>query len=553
MTKFYAQYCKENFSKDGVLSEFSVNCPADFNFSYDVVDAIAAEDPEREALVWCDTEGNERRFTFDQMSKLSSRCANVLRQDGIGKGDRVLIILKRHYEYWYVILALHKLGAVAIPATHMLTEKDIVYRVNSASIKAVISTPTGEVAHFAAQAASACPTLTHKYIVREERDGFINLTQRIEAASEHFPRQQISVEDPMLLYFTSGTTGHPKAVVHDFAYPLAHIVTARHWQNVVPGGLHLTVAETGWAKAAWGKLYGQWLCGSAVLAYDFDKFSPGDLLRIIQDYKVTTFCAPPTIYRFFVKYGIDQYDLSALTYCTNAGEALSPEIYKQFHQATGIRLMEGFGQTETTLLIFNPVNSREKVGSMGKPNPLYNVQLVNDAGEPVAPGEEGEIVVMQPPQGGKQYGMLSSYGDDAALSARVWRDGVYHTGDIAYQDDEGYFWYVSRGDDIIKSSGYRIGPFEIESVLLEHPSVLECAITGEPDPERGQVIKATIVLCEGYEPSETLAKELQEFVKVSTAPYKYPRIVSFVSQLPKTISGKIRRVEIRERSKKGAH
>lgn len=552
MAQFYKQFCTESFDENGLLKDFSINCPPDFNYGYDVVDALADLEPDKEALVWCDTNSNERRFSFKDISRLSSKCANVLKADGIQKGDRVMLMLKRHYEYWYVTVALHKLGAIVIPATNMLTAKDIIYRVQSADIKAIICTPHGEVADNVMQALPECPTLTHRYIVREDMEGFDDLTKRIENASDVFERILGSSLDPMMLYFTSGTTGHPKPVLHDYSYPLAHIVTAKHWQNVIDGGLHLTVAETGWAKASWGKIYGQWLAGSAVMAYDFDKFSPGDLLGVIEKYKVTTFCAPPTIYRFFVKHGANRYDLSNLTYCTNAGEALSPEIYREFFEETGLKLMESFGQTETTPIVLNVVGSVAKVGSMGKPSPLYDVDLVDENGNSVAPGEEGEIVVRKPEKG-RQIGMLLSYGNpEDTESFRVWRDNIYHTGDLARKDEDGYIWFVGRCDDIIKSSGYRIGPFEIESVLLEHPAVLECAITGVPDPDRGQIIKATIVLSNGYEPSEELMKELQEFVKKSTAPYKYPRAISFVQQLPKTISGKVRRVALRDQSPKAS-
>lgn len=552
MAQFYKQFCTESFDENGLLKDFSINCPPDFNYGYDVVDALADLEPDKEALVWCDTNSNERRFSFKDISRLSSKCTNVLKADGIQKGDRVMLMLKRHYEYWYVTVALHKLGAIVIPATNMLTAKDIIYRVQSADIKAIICTPHGEVADNVMQALPECPTLTHRYIVREDMEGFDDLTKRIENASDVFERILGSSLDPMMLYFTSGTTGHPKPVLHDYSYPLAHIVTAKHWQNVIDGGLHLTVAETGWAKASWGKIYGQWLAGSAVMAYDFDKFSPGDLLGVIEKYKVTTFCAPPTIYRFFVKHGVNRYDLSNLTYCTNAGEALSPEIYREFFEETGLKLMESFGQTETTPIVLNVVGSVAKVGSMGKPSPLYDVDLVDENGNSVAPDEEGEIVVRKPEKG-RQIGMLLSYGNpEDTESFRVWRDNIYHTGDLARKDEDGYIWFVGRCDDIIKSSGYRIGPFEIESVLLEHPAVLECAITGVPDPDRGQIIKATIVLSNGYEPSEELMKELQEFVKKSTAPYKYPRAISFVQQLPKTISGKVRRVALRDQSPKAS-
>lgn len=545
MDQFYKQFCHEEYDPGGTLSKFTVNCPPHFNFGYDVVDEIAKKHPGQLALRWCNEAGDERAFTFDQISTLSNQAANVFAESGLKKGDKVMLILKRHYEYWYTILALHKLGAVVVPATHMLTVKDIDYRVNSAGIKAVVCTPEGSVADAVLEARDTCPTLTHLFTVRETRDGFVNLTEEISKAPEDFERVEIETEDPMLLYFTSGTTGYPKAVIHDYSYPLTHIVTARHWQNVTPGGLHLTVAETGWAKAAWGKLYGQWLVGSAVMVYDFDKFVPEDLLRVIEKYKVTTFCAPPTIYRIFVKHELDKYDLSSLRYVTNAGEALNPEIYKQFYKATGLRLMEGYGQTETTLLIANLVGSTEKVGSMGKPNPLYDVALMDEEGNFLGPDEVGEFVV-RPAENGRQYGIFSGYHDDEELQREMWRYGVYHTGDTGHMDADGYFWYVGRKDDIIKSSGYRIGPFEIESVLIEHPAVLECAVTGVPDDLRGQLVKATVVLTKGYSPSEALSRELQEHVKKATAPYKYPRIISYAKELPKTISGKIRRVEIRD-------
>ncbi len=548
----YKQFCREEFNEHGTLVGFSLHHPDNFNFAYDVVDAMADAEPQREALVWCNVAGEERRFTFGELKALSNRTANFLRQAGVKKGDRVLLMLKRHYEYWYTILALHKLGAVAVPATHMLTVKDIVYRVQSASIKAVVCTPDGQLADYVAQAQESCPTLTIKCIVRRPKEGFLLLDDGIREASEQLERVPTLATDPMIMYFTSGTTGYPKAVIHDFTYALSHIITAVHWQNVREGGLHLTVADTGWGKASWGKLYGQWLAGTRVMVYDFDKFVPADLLAVIEKYRVTTFCAPPTIYRFLIKEGMGGYDLSSLEYATNAGEALNYEVYRQFLENTGIHLMEGFGQTETTLLVANLAGSETRPGSMGKPTPLYDVALVDRQGQEVAPGEVGEIVV-RPCKTGRQYGIFSAYNNDDALYAKAWRGGMYHTGDTAYRDADGYFWYVGRLDDIIKSSGYRIGPFEIESVLMEHPAVLECAITGVPDPERGQVVKATIVLTSQYTASEELAHELQQYVKKATAPYKYPRIVEFVPALPKTISGKIRRVEIRDTDAKRIH
>ena len=546
MKLIYKECCHEEFDANGTLTSFSIRCPDTFNFAYDVVDRIAREDPERLALVWCNVAGEERRFNFREISARSNQTANYLKSLGIRKGDRVMLMLKRHHEYWTTILALHKLGAVAVPATHMLTVKDIVYRVQSASIKAVVCTPDGDLADYVLEAQKQCPTLTVTCIVRRPKQGFLLLDEGVAASPDRFDRVPTLSTDPLLMYFTSGTTGYPKAVIHDHSYPLAHIITARHWQNVKEGGLHLTVADTGWGKASWGKLYGQWLAGTAVMVYDFDKFVAADLMAVIQKYQVTTFCAPPTIYRFLIKEGIEGYDFSSLTYATNAGEALNYEIYRQFVEKTGVQLMEGFGQTETTLLVANLAGSRSKPGSMGKPSPLYDVHLMDRDGNEVATGEVGEIVV-RPCREGRQFGIFTAYNNDEELYKKVWKGGVYHTGDTAYRDEDGYFWYVGRVDDIIKSSGYRIGPFEIESVLMEHPAVMECAITGVPDPERGQIVKATIVLTRQYAPSPELARELQEYVKKATAPYKYPRVVEFVKELPKTISGKIRRVEIREK------
>ena len=461
-----------------------------------------------------------------------------------------MLILKRHYEFWFAILALHKLGAIAIPGTALLTTKDLVYRFNAAGIKALICTSDGNIAEYVDAAMAESPTVEHRIITRSERAGWLSFDKETAAASESFARPQgsdaISVHDPMLIYFTSGTTGLPKMVVHDHTYPLAHIITAKHWHNVEPDGLHLTVAETGWGKAVWGKLYGQWIMEAAIFVYDFDKFDPSDLLSKIEKYKLTTFCAPPTIYRFLIKEGIENYDLSSLKYVTTAGEALNAEVFNRFYQYTGLKLMEGFGQTETTVLIATLFGMEPKPGSMGKPSPLYDIDLVDEEGITVQPGEIGEIVVKTSGMG--QTGVFMGYYHEPERTKSVWHDGFYHTGDTAWRDEDGYFWYVGRTDDIIKSSGYRIGPFEVESVLMEHPAVMECAVTGVPDPVRGQIIKATIVLTRGYTPSDALAKEIQEHVKHQTAPYKYPRIIEFVPELPKTISGKIRRIEIREKT-----
>lgn len=540
---------KENFSSyEDFVKNFQINIPDSFNFAYDVVDAIALENPDKTAIVWCDDKGNEATFTFGQLKKQSDRTANFFKSIGIKKGDPVMLILKRRYEFWFCILALHKLGAVCIPATHLLTAKDLIYRNNAADIKMIVSVAEDEVISHIEASMEKSPTLLYKALVGGNKDGWYDFDQELEKASEDFVRpsgsEAASNDDMMLLYFTSGTTGMPKMVQHNFAYPLGHILTAKYWQNVQENGLHLTVADTGWAKAVWGKIYGQWLCGSAVFVYDYDKFIPRNLLDVIIKHKVTTFCAPPTIYRFFIKEDLSKFDLSNLTHCSIAGEPLNPEVYNQFLKATGLKLMEGYGQTELTVTIATFPWMEPKPGSMGKPAPGYDIDIIDENGNSCDVGEEGQIVVRTDKR--KPAGMFGGYYRDKALTDKVWHDGVYYTGDMAWRDEDGYFWFVGRADDVIKSSGYRIGPFEVESALLEHPAVLECAITAVPDPDRGQIVKATIVLTKSYTPSDNLVKELQEHVKKVTAPYKYPRIIEFVKELPKTISGKIRRVEIRE-------
>ncbi len=551
MQGLHRKYVNETYDENGMLKTFSLNVPAEFNFGYDVVDEMAKLEPNKTAMVWCDESGAEKIFTFGDIKKYSDKTANFFKSLGIGKGDMVMLILKRHYEFWFSIVALHKLGAVAIPATHLLTTKDLVYRFNAAGVKAIVCTVMGEVTDYVDEAQAQCPSLTVKIVAKGKKDGWYSFTENVEAASEKFERphgsQKQKVNDPMLIYFSSGTSGLPKMACHNFAYPLGHIVTAKHWHNVDPDGLHLTVADTGWGKAVWGKLYGQWLIEAAVFVYDFDKFAPGDLLGKIQKYKITTFCAPPTIYRFFIKEGMEGFDLSSLKYATTAGEALNPEVFNKFYQYTGLKLMEGFGQTETTLTVLNWIGMEPKPGSMGKPSPQYEVSIVDENCQPVPTGEVGEIVICT--KHGKPAGLFSGYHNDKLRTDAVWHDGYYHTGDTAWQDEDGYLWYVGRTDDVIKSSGYRISPFEIESVLIEHAAVLECAVTGAPDPVRGQVVKATIVLTRNYTASDGLADEIKDFVKHATAPYKYPRMIEFVDELPKTINGKIRRVEIREKSK----
>ncbi|MDR2933554.1 MAG: AMP-binding protein [Oscillospiraceae bacterium] len=542
---FYKQFCTESFDERGVLSSYESIYPESFNFAYDVVDKIAEMEPDRRAMVWCNVAGEERVFTFSDMMRYSNKVANYFVDKGVKKGDMVMLILKRHYQFWFAVLALHKIGAVGVPGTNLLMTKDYEYRFDAAGVKHIVCTSEGEVTARVEEACTKYTGLVNKFVVKGARDGWLDFDSDLEGYADTFTRMPTAAEDPMLLYFTSGTTGMPKMVFHDHSYPLAHIITAKYWHNVDPNGLHLTVSETGWMKSMWGKLYGQWLIGTAVFVYDFDKFVPGDLLAVISKHKVTSFCAPPTIYRFFIKENTENFDFSSVKYATTAGEALNPEVYNRFMELTGLHLMEAFGQTETTVLTLNLVGTTPKPGSMGKPSPLYNVDLVDEDGQSVPPGEVGEIVI-RVPAGKKQNGLFGGYFKDPELTKTVWYDGMYHTGDTAWKDEDGFFWYVGRTDDIIKSSGYRIGPFEIESVLMEHPAVLECAVTGAPDPDRGTVVKATVVLTQSYSPGDALKKELQDYVKKQTAPYKYPRILEFVPELPKTISGKIKRADIRK-------
>jgi acetyl-CoA synthetase len=533
------------------ISDFKIKIPENFNFAYDVVDEIASVSPSKIAMVWCDDKGNEEIFTFGQMKLYSDKAANFFKSQGIRKGDPVMLILKRHFEFWFCTLALNKLGAITIPATHLLSTKDIIYRNNAADIKMIVCVPDPEVIQHIEESESKSPTLKIKMMIGEERKGWLNFTTGMEMSSEKFSRpvsDQATINtDIMLLYFTSGTTGMPKMVNHDYIYPLGHILTAKYWQNVQDDGLHFTVADTGWAKSAWGKIYGQWLSGSAVMTYNYDKFVPKNLMEVIEKYKVTTFCAPPTIYRFLIKEDLTRFDLSHLKYCVVAGEPLNPEVFKQFLDQTGISLMEGYGQTECTVAVATYPWMKPKPGSMGMPTPGYDIEIVDEEGNKCEAGNEGEIVIHT--ASSKPVGMFNGYYRDDQLTASVWTNNVYKTGDMAWCDEDGYFWFVGRADDVIKSSGYRIGPFEVESALMEHPAVLECAITAVPDPDRGQIVKATIVTSKNYHPSEELAKELQEHVKKVTAPYKYPRLVEFVTELPKTISGKIRRVQIRDEDK----
>ena len=539
-------------SQEDYIRNFRIRVPADFNFAYDVVDAYAAEEPDKKALLWTDDRGGEIQFTFADMKRETDRTASYFQSLGIGRGDMVMLILKRRYEFWFSILALHKLGAVAIPATHLLTRKDVVYRCNMAGIKAIVAAGEPVITGHIAAAMPESPTTKLLISVGPEvPEGFLDFHEGIRHAAPFVRPQHVNTNDDiMLMYFTSGTTGEPKMVAHDFTYPLGHISTGCFWHNLHEGSLHLTIADTGWAKAAWGKLYGQWLAGANIFVYDHEKFTPADILRKIGQYRITSLCAPPTIYRFLIREDLSKYDLSSLEYCTTAGEALNGAVYDTFKRLTGVRLMEGFGQTETTLTLATFPWMEPKPGSMGVPNPQYDIDLLTPDGRSAEDGEQGQIVIRT--DRGKPLGLFKEYYLNDGMMHEVWHDGVYYTGDVAWRDEDGYFWFVGRADDVIKSSGYRIGPFEVESALMTHPAVVECAITGVPDEIRGQVVKATIILGEKYraQAGEALIKELQNHVKRITAPYKYPRIIEFVEELPKTISGKIRRKEIRNGDEK---
>ncbi len=512
-----------------------------FNFVFDLVDALADREPEKLAMLHIAKDKTERRFTFKDMKRESNRCANYFKAIGIKRGDRVMLILKRHYQFWFAMLGLHKLGAIAIPAVNQLQEHDLEYRFQSAGVSAIVCTADDDVAHQVDLAARTCPGLTNKILVNGTREGWRCFDEEYTMYSTHYnrPADAPGGEDLMLMYFTSGTSGYPKIAAHNYKYVLGHFHTAKYWHTVDPDGLHFTISDTGWAKAMWGKLYGQWLCEAATFVYDFDRFDAADILPMFAKHHITTFCAPPTMLRMMVKQDISKYDLSSVQHMTTAGEALNPEVYRQFEKLTGLQIHEGFGQSESTMIIGNLVGAPHKIGSMGKPAPTYDVSLVDADGNPVKASEVGEIVVNI--KNGIPCGLAVGYYGDEEKTAETWKDGLYHTGDTAWRDEDGYFWYVGRVDDVIKSSGYRIGPFEIESVIMELPYVLECGVSAVPDEVRGQIVKASIVLVDGTEPSEDLKKEIQTYVKEKTAPYKYPRIVVFRESLPKTASGKIQR------------
>ena len=536
-------------SQEDYAHNLHFKIPSHFNFAYDVMDVWAEEQPDKLALLWTNDKDECIRFTFGDLKRLSDQAAAYFQSLGIRRGDMVMLILKRRYEFWLSMLALHKLGAVAIPATHMLTTHDIVYRNNRASVKAIICVGEDYVLEQVAGAKAESPTLeTLISIGPNVPEGFHDWHKEWETVPA-FRRPDIANDnsDTMLMYFTSGTSGEPKMVAHDFLYAIGHLTTGVFWHNLHQDSIHLTVADTGWGKAVWGKLYGQWFAGAVVFVFDHEKFTADKILRQIEKYHITSFCAPPTVYRFMIHEDFSKYDLSSLKYCTTAGEALNPAVFDRFKQLTGIQLMEGFGQTETTMTLGTMPWTKPKPGSMGLPNPQYDIDLLRPDGTPCEDGEKGEIVVRT--NGQKPVGLFKEYYRDPELTKSVWHDGVYHTGDVAWRDEDGYYWFEGRIDDVIKSSGYRIGPFEVESALMTHPAVVECAITGVPDDIRGMVVKATVVLAKDWKDKagDDLVKELQNHVKHETAPYKYPRIIEFVEELPKTISGKIRRVEIREK------
>lgn len=538
-------------SQEDFMANFKVNIPENFNFAYDVVDEWAKVEPDRKALCWTNDKGEHLDFTFADIKRESDKTASYFQSLGIGHGDMVMLILKRRFEFWFAIIALHKLGAVCIPATHLLTEKDIIYRCNAADIKMIVAVGEDIVTEHIDRSVASSPSLKVRVSIGPAiPEGWQNFHKGIESAAP-FKRlaKANSNDDTSLLYFTSGTTGNPKMVAHDFTYPLGHIITGSYWHNLSKESLHLTLADTGWGKAVWGKLYGQWIAGANVFVYDFDKFMPSDVLEMIHKYKITSFCAPPTVFRFLIREDLSKYDISSLKYCTIAGEALNPKVFDEFYRITGIKLMEGFGQTETTLTIATYPWVEPKPGSMGVRNPQYDIDLLTNDGRWAEDGEQGQIVIRTDT---KPLGLFKEYYRDAERTHEAHHDGIYYTGDVAWRDEDGYFWFVGRADDVIKSSGYRIGPFEVESALMTHPAVVECAITGVPDDVRGQVVKATIVLSTAYkdQANEELIKEIQDHVKHVTAPYKYPRIIEFVDELPKTISGKIRRVEIRDKDNK---
>ena len=541
-----AKYIETTTDENGIFNGINFKNIDRFNFAYDIIDELARVKPDKLAMVHVSADKEVHRFTFDDISRESNRTANYFRSLGIGKGDKVLLVLKRHYQFWFSMLALNKLGAIAIPATNQLVQHDFEYRFKAAGVTAVVATADGDVSDQIDLAAAECPLIKAKILVNGSKEGWHDFNAELPMFRSKLDRVDVGGDDPLLMYFTSGTTGYPKIAMHSHKYPLGHYPTARYWQCVDPDGLHLTISDTGWAKAMWGKMFGQWLCETGLFVYDFDRFHADDILPMFAEHHITSFCAPPTMYRFFIKEDLSKYDLSMIKHSAIAGEALNAEVYEQWKKATGLPLMEAFGQTESTVIVGNFAGMIPKPGSMGKPSPLYDVHLLDADGEEVEDGETGEICIKT--EIGKTPGLFIGYYNNKEDTDEAWHDGFYHTGDTAWRDEDGYFHYVGRTDDLIKSSGYRIGPFEIESVIMELPYVLECAVTAAPDEIRGQVVKADIVLVKGIQASDELKKDIQNYVKTHTAPYKYPRIVEFLPEMPKTVSGKIKRNELRARN-----
>ena len=542
--RIYRNFIIPTEDTEGKITAIDFKNVENFNFAFDVIDALGEQKPDRRAMLHISLDGTERVFTFKDMMRESARCANYFKSLGIKKGDRVMLVLKRHYQYWFAVLGLHKLGAVVIPATNQLLTKDFAYRFEAANVKAILCTADGEVANAVDEACAQYDGLEHKILVNGSREGWHDFNEEYTMFSSHFSRTEDTAcgNDPMLMFFTSGTSGYPKLAAHNFKYPLGHFITAKYWHQVVPDGLHLTISDTGWAKSMWGKLYGQWLCEAGLFVYDFDRFDAEKILPMFAKHNITTFCAPPTMYRMLAKQDLSRFDLSTIRHASTAGEALNPEVYRQFQKATGLDILEGFGQSESTLIIGNLIGDSHKLGSMGKPVPLYDVVLLDSDGNPVDPGETGEICINI--KDGLPCGLAYAYEGNEEVTAETWRDGFYHTGDLAWMDEDGFYWYVGRADDVIKSSGYRIGPFEIENVIMELPYVLECGVSAAPDEVRGQVVKASIVLVKDFVGTDELKKQIQDYVKSRTAPYKYPRIVEFKESLPKTTSGKIIRKKL---------
>ena len=542
--RIYHNFIIPTEDETGKLTKIAFQNEDSFNFAYDVVDALGTQKPDRRAMLHISEDGTERVFTFQDFKRESARAANYFKAMGIKRGDRVMLVLKRHYQFWFSILGLHKLGAVAIPATNQLLSKDFAYRFGAANVRAIICTADGSVADAVDEAAQQYAGLEHKILVGGKREGWHDFNEEYTMYSSHFLRAEDAPcgNDPMLMFFTSGTSGYPKLAAHNYKYPLGHFITAKYWHCVNPDGLHLTISDTGWAKSLWGKLYGQWLCEAGLFVYDFDRFDAEKILPLFAKHKITTFCAPPTMYRMLIKQDLSRFDLSSIEHASIAGEALNPEVFRQFQKATNLDIMEGFGQSESTLIIGNLIGDSHKIGSMGKPVPLYDVHLLSADGIPADPGETGEICINI--QNGLPCGLSYAYEGSDEATKSTWRDGFYHTGDLAWKDEDGFYWYVGRVDDVIKSSGYRIGPFEIENVIMELPYVLECGVSAAPDEVRGQVVKASIVLVKGFQGSDELRKQIQTYVKSRTAPYKYPRIVEFRESLPKTTSGKIIRKQL---------